>query len=249
MHSPTKENPPLISIIIVVFNGEKYIEQSITSVINQDYKNIELIIIDGASKDNTLQIIGKYKNRISKIISEPDSGIYNAMNKGLSLCSGDWIYFLGSDDKFISKNIISTIFKQDFVSNTAIVFGNVKNQDGKRIYSKFNWKILLHNSLHHQSVFYRKEIFKDFKYNENFKIISDYELNLILFLKKIKYVKLDIDIAVCQDGGASTTAENFKLFINETNTIRNIYFKGYLNIFFKALFDIKCRIHHAIRHI
>ena len=89
---------PLISIITVCYNSEKTIERSIQSIINQSYKNIEFIIIDGSSSDNTLEIIDKYKEMISIKISEKDSGIYDAFNKGLNICNGDLIGFVNSDD-------------------------------------------------------------------------------------------------------------------------------------------------------
>ena len=89
---------PLISVITVVLNGEKYLEESILSVIKQTYENVELIIIDGGSTDKTLNIIRKYENSIDFWISEQDSGIYNAMNKGIKLSTGDFIGFVGSDD-------------------------------------------------------------------------------------------------------------------------------------------------------
>ena len=91
-------NKPLISVIIVVLNGEKYLEQSILSVIKQTYVNVEIIIIDGGSTDKTVDIIRKYENSIDFWISDKDSGIYNAMNKGIRLSTGDFIGFVGSDD-------------------------------------------------------------------------------------------------------------------------------------------------------
>ena len=87
-----------ISIVTVVYNNEDTIEQAILSVINQTYPDIEYILIDGQSTDNTLNIINKYKNQVSKIISEPDNGIYDAMNKGLKKCTGDLVGILNSDD-------------------------------------------------------------------------------------------------------------------------------------------------------
>ncbi len=91
-------NAPLISIITVVYNGEKYLKQAIESVINQTYKNIEYIIIDGGSTDNTLNIIKNYHQNISKWVSEPDNGLYDAMNKGIKLATGELIGMVNSDD-------------------------------------------------------------------------------------------------------------------------------------------------------
>ncbi|MFN7014655.1 MAG: glycosyltransferase family 2 protein, partial [Bacteroidia bacterium] len=100
-----------ISIITVTFNSAKTIEQTIQSVIKQAYSNVEYIIIDGASQDETLNIIERYRNKISVVVSEKDSGIYNAMNKGLKLATGDIIGILNSDDFYADENVLSDVAK------------------------------------------------------------------------------------------------------------------------------------------
>src|ERR1700761_9527684 len=114
-----------ISIITVVYNNEKFIEDAINSVLSQDYKDIEYIIIDGASTDKTLQLVNKYSNNIKKIISEPDEGLYDAMNKGVNLAAGDVIGILNSDDIYYDNSIISEIM-QVFKNNSEAdaVYGN-----------------------------------------------------------------------------------------------------------------------------
>jgi glycosyltransferase involved in cell wall biosynthesis len=97
---------PLFSIITVVYNAGATLEETILSVVNQGLRNYEYIIIDGGSDDNTLAIINKYKSSIAKFISEPDEGIYDAMNKSLKYASGRWLFFLGADDVFCEKNTL-----------------------------------------------------------------------------------------------------------------------------------------------
>ena len=104
------EDKPLISIITVVFNGEKYLEETIQSVINQTYSNVEYIIIDGGSSDGTLDIIKKYEERIDYWVSEKDKGIYDAMNKGIDVASGEWINFMNAGDGFYADDVLDKIF-------------------------------------------------------------------------------------------------------------------------------------------
>ena len=101
---------PLITVVTVVFNGEATLEQTIQSVVNQTYDNVEYIIVDGGSKDRTLDIIKKYEDRIDYWQSEPDKGIYDAMNKGIELANGDWINFMNSGDSFYNECVIKNIY-------------------------------------------------------------------------------------------------------------------------------------------
>ena len=115
-----------ISIITVCFNASQTIEATIKSVVGQTYSNIEYIIVDGLSTDNTLKIVGKYKHRIAKIVSEKDKGLYDAMNKGVKMAKGQIVYFLNADDVLVDKNIIREImeeFEKD--SKLDLVFGEI----------------------------------------------------------------------------------------------------------------------------
>ena len=128
---------PLISIITAVYNGEKHLEQTIQSIINQTYHNIEYIIIDGGSTDGTLDIIEKYKDKLSYWISEKDEGISDAFNKGVKAANGDYINFQGDGDGFIADDVIEKVFhnidpKQDTFISTRI---QRVDMDGKKIFS------------------------------------------------------------------------------------------------------------------
>ena len=130
-----------ISIITVCFNSELNIEETIKSIINQDYGNIEYVIVDGKSNDNTLKIINKYKVKYSiKLLSESDNGIYDAMNKGIDIVTGDYIIFMNSGDKFVDNSVISNfvkLLKDDYYQ---IYYGNIINTlEGEILNkSKFN---------------------------------------------------------------------------------------------------------------
>ena len=113
----------IISIVTVTYNSVHNIEETILSVINQTYQNIEYIIIDGGSVDGTMNIVKKYKNSIDYIVSEKDNGIYDAMNKGIQIASGKWINFLNSGDTFYNKKVIENISFKNY-ENHVIIYGN-----------------------------------------------------------------------------------------------------------------------------
>lgn len=181
-----------VSIITVTYNSEKTLQRTIDSVINQDYKYIEHIIMDGGSADGTIEIINKNQAYIAKSISEKDSGIYEALNKGITLSTGDIIGILNSDDVFAGSNIISKVVECFERNNSDILYGNLKyvsksQQENKTIrYWKsnaFNPKKLKYGWMPpHPTLFCKKEIFKRYGlYNESLKIASDYDFILRIF--------------------------------------------------------------------
>jgi len=123
-------NQPVISIITVTFNAANVVEKTIQSVVSQTYDKLEYLIIDGASKDNTMDIVDRYRDQIERrgrIVSEPDKGLYDAMNKGASLATGDWVLFMNADDEFIDSNVVADVAA--FIEKhpeADIVFGNTE---------------------------------------------------------------------------------------------------------------------------
>jgi glycosyltransferase involved in cell wall biosynthesis len=129
-----------VSIVTVAYNSQQHIEDTIKSVLSQSYNKIEYIIIDGASKDNTINIVNKYKDKISCIISEPDKGIYDAMNKGIDNATGDIIGFLNSDDIFYDNEVVANIVN-GFDEKTDCIIANiafVKSSDLNSITRKYS---------------------------------------------------------------------------------------------------------------
>ncbi len=174
-----------ISIITVCYNSANWIKQSIESVINQDYKDIEYIIIDGNSQDDTKKIIENYSDRITRFISEPDHGIYNAMNKGIKIASGDYIYFLGSDDYLIDNQVISNAV--DFINKNPkyeFIYGNIEVRSSKApayIHKPsspaYVLEELICGCLPHQASLAHSSLFCDQKiglFSERYKSASDY---------------------------------------------------------------------------
>jgi len=175
---------PLVSIITAVFNGERFLEQTITSVLNQTYDRIEYIIVDGGSTDGTLDIIRNYQDHISCWISESDNGVYDAWNKGIDLANGQWISFIGSDDVFYNnavENYIQYIFQTgtpdlDYISSKAkLVDDDLKVL--RTIGKHWEWKkFQRYNNLAHVGSFHSKRLFDKYgRYDCQYEIAGDYE--------------------------------------------------------------------------
>ncbi|HPZ07361.1 MAG TPA: glycosyltransferase family 2 protein [Candidatus Eremiobacteraeota bacterium] len=177
-----------VSIITVCKNSEKTIEKTIKSVIFQTYNHIEYIIIDGKSTDNTINIINKYRDKIEHFISEPDSGIYEAMNKGIKKATGDYCLFLNSDDYLYDNKVMERVFQKHY--NYDIIYGNTLFDYGngklilKKEPEKISYYFLYLGGLAHPGQFIQRKLFTEYGlYNESYKLSSDYELQLRLLVK------------------------------------------------------------------
>ena len=232
----------LISVIIVVFNGERHLERAVASVVEQDYEHRELIIIDGGSTDGTPGIIKKYQDAVAYWVSEPDNGIYDAMNKGLDAATGDWIYFLGSDDVLYDRHTLGVV--SAFLDpKMSLAFGDIMYHNRGIVKSRFNPFTLLHNTIHHQGAFYNARLFRDWRYDAGIRLIADYELNLRIYLERMKYRHIDAVIAICDEGGQSR--EDLERAFSETNMVRNKYLHGFIGRMLSLLYSIKFRINRG----
>jgi glycosyltransferase involved in cell wall biosynthesis len=174
-------NHPLISIITVVYNCVNTLEKTILSVVHQDFYNFEYIIIDGGSTDGTLEIIKKYQDNIKLWISESDKGIYDAMNKGVKIAKGDYLYFLGGDDLLFSNSVLYNISIK-LTDKNKIYYGNVLFKTRNVIYdNKFSSLKIVTRNISHQSIFYPREIFDKYSFDIKYRIFADYALNLKLY--------------------------------------------------------------------
>lgn len=196
---------PLISIITVAFNASATIEQTILSVINQTYSAIEYIIIDGASKDGTIDILNKYKSKIALLISEPDQGIYDAMNKAIGLAKGKWLLFMNSGDRLVNDNVINNTFAQSIPDYIDLIYSDWYFCDffidRDKLYPvKANYE---EGNLLHQSVIYKKKLHNEFgNYIVTHKIIvSDYIFFNII--PKERYFNSAVPISINDRNGIS----------------------------------------------
>jgi len=192
---------PKVSIIIPVLNQKQLLEKAIESILNQNFTNYEIIIIDGESEDGTLDVIRKYKNKIAYWESSEDKSVYEAMNKAIAKTNGDWLYFLGADD-CLTDNIFSNIFSNN-LDGFEIIFGNIKYQDNTAFKGGFSNKLFLKNSIHHQGALYHKRCFYGRSFNTSYSILADYDLNIQLFLEQKKALYFNTDFAICGNTGIS----------------------------------------------
>jgi len=216
-----------VSIITVCYNRKATIAQSIQSVLDQDYPDIEYIIIDGNSSDGTQAIIESYSDKITRYISEPDKGMYDAINKGLRLASGDIIGLMHSDDVFYDSSVVSKIVGTFLASTTAdAVYGDgiyVTNDENEkivrnRIGGQYDYNKLKSGWLPlHPTVYIRKSVIEKYgDYNLDFKIASDTEFLLrYLFKHKINIVYLKEYFVKMRMGGLSTDHKRFVQVLKE----------------------------------
>ena len=217
-----------ISIVTVSFNGAETIRDTIESVLNQTYSDIEYIVVDGNSSDNTLDIIKEYEPDFSgrmHWVSEPDKGLYDAMNKGIHLATGDFVGILNSDDTFFNTEVIEVLANFHQQNDLDASVGNIvqHSAEGKllRIYSAKNWspqKLKIGFMPPHPSIFFKRELFEKLGYYHlDFVISADYELIVRFFLKhKIIWRYSGITTTTMLVGGLSSSGyKSYQLISQE----------------------------------
>lgn len=244
-------NNTSITIVTVCYNAVTTIEQTILSVINQTFTNIEYIIIDGGSIDGTIDIIKKYAKNISVWISEPDKGIYDAMNKGIELATGQWINFMNSGDLFYNSNTLNNIFGKKII-NADIIYGDrLSRCSFGEFYHKVDSldKFNKFFPLFHQSIFIKTEVAKKNKFDLKYKICADYNQMYQLYKNNYSFYYIPISMSICEcENGISTIIENQVQRMSENELIVNgkISFKA--KILFK-LIPVKLFMKSIVRFI
>ncbi len=215
-----------ISVITICFNCEKTINKTVDSVIKQNFSNYEYIIIDGKSNDKTLEVLEKYKSKISRIISEKDEGLYDAINKGINNSNGDIIVLLHGNDMFASSEVLSKIsnfFSKnkdiDVILSNLTIKSDLENGKKLRFYNCRNfrpWMLRIGYSPAHLSAFFKKDAMDEVGiYNNDFKIAGDFDYFVRSFLiKNLKYKYLDENLIYMSTGGIS--GSGLKSYINSS---------------------------------
>ena len=216
-----------VSVITVVYNGEKTIAEAINSVLSQDYDNIEYIIVDGASKDGTMSIVNQFGNKISKVVSEPDKGLYDAMNKGLALATGDVIGILNADDLYANNQVVSAIvstFEQnqelDAVSSDVAIYKEENFSRPWRYYAAKSfrlWQFRLGIQPPHPGFFVKRTVYEKYgNFDTQYRISADFDLLLrFLYIHKTKTKYIDLLSVKMRDGGLSSQGLKSKILMNK----------------------------------
>lgn len=214
--------PPLVSVILVCKNPGPSLEAAVDGVLAQVGTTIELVVIDGASTDGSAEWLESRRSVFSELLSEPDGGVYEAMNKGLRRVRGHWVLFLGADDRLASN---STLLEMaPFLTSAAqVVVGNASFSDG-RVYSlRPIEEAVRRNFCHHQATFYRRITIHDQEgFDTSYRIMGDYDLNLRLLRSGAKFKAAPVQVAICGSGGLSDSG-SWRGYREEI-TIRHRYF-------------------------
>lgn len=203
--SETISLPPKISIGLVVYNGAEHIRGALDSIVRLPYKNIELIVVDGGSQDGTQNILQEYSEHIAVLISEPDKGIFDAMNKVGSVASGDWLIFLGCDDMLLDTfgNIAKQMSDPHTVYYGDVIIRSSGNNFGG-VFSKFR---LMRENLCHQSIFYPRAVYQNYAYSLNYQLWADYYYNLVLMGSGFQFVYTGVVVSIFNDKGRSSSGD------------------------------------------
>lgn len=220
----------MITIVIPTYNAQETLARAIDSVIAQTFLQYELLIIDGNSKDETLKIIKQYQEKNDKIkfISEPDKGIYDAMNKGIALAKNEWIYFLGSDDYLYADDILGKIAETINNSNCDVIYGSVFNQSIQGKYDgEFNFEKICRDGICHQAIFYKKNILQNLGcYDITMKAYAHIYLDKLLFANpKIKWQYIDEIVAYYSADGFSKSFFDISYWTKAENLLNENYAK------------------------
>jgi len=209
-------NPPTISIITPTYNCGATLEKMLRSIVNQQYRPIEHLLIDGGSDDETVAIILSMQKRYPhiRLVVEQDKGLYDAMNKGIDLSVGTWLYFIGGDDELIDDRVLSDLYERGYFSQKKVFYGNVLIKGNsawakdKTIYDgPFDLKKLLTKNICHQAMFYPRQIIREIGYfNRKYHVTADWDFNLRCFAHQ-DFLYVDKTIALFNSGGASSTKE------------------------------------------
>lgn len=239
----------ILSVVIPTFNSALTIDKCLESLVCQTYQDFEICIIDADSSDGTLARVNQFHSKFQniRIISEPDSGIYDAMNKGIRFSKGEWIYFLGSDDEMYSNDIFSTIFLNESNLEVDILYGNVCSKLLGDCYDgEFSLDKLYTKNICHQAIFTRRHVFEKVgSFDVRYKVLADYDFNIRCFCApQIKRKFIDCIISNYSGDGFSSFNEDL-LFMSHKPLI--FLKKGFIHLSFENQINIFRSLKHQLK--
>jgi putative colanic acid biosynthesis glycosyltransferase len=217
---------PSVSVIIACKNSAPKLADAITSVRDQRGVATELIIVDGGCADATAAVLAAQRPYLSKLISEPDTGIYDAMNKGIAAATGDWVLFLGADDRLVGAQILSEAMNWARKTESGVLGGEAAYDDGRifRLHRRFN--PIFRNFVHHQATFYRRSLFEENgHFDATLRIMGDYDFNVRLWKNRVRFKPFPLRISAC--GAAGISGSGSWLVYREEITVRHRYFPAW----------------------
>lgn len=207
-----------LSIIVPNYNSGELLHKLLRSIELQTYVDYELLIVDNDSESSTKEIAKQYCDKYDNwfFFSEKDHGIYDAINKGIQLASGRWIYIIGSDDYLMNQNVLYQLFANRRIEECDMFYGDVLwGPTGAKYDGKFNWIKLFEKNICHQAIFYKKKLFESFGlYNMRYPQLADYEFNLKLFNSAQVNIRY-IDVVIAYFSGTGVSRDNNDPFKKE----------------------------------
>lgn len=242
-----EEAKTFYSIIIPTLNSASTLNECLTSIFNQTFQDFEVIIIDGHSTDQTIDIANNFGSQVN-IVEARTKGIYNAMNEGVDFANGEWLYFLGSDDKLYDENVLEKCYYGIEGISTQVFYGNAIGTASKKITKSPDKLSLIRTGFHHQCFFYNKTLFLDgMRFNPLFKVSADYYFTLIELLnKKRNFTYIDLMICEYGENGFSSTNVDYLFFSKHFALIKHTT-KEFLDVDFgpELMTSINCCLYLA----
>lgn len=221
-----------LSIITINYNNCGGLKRTINSVVSQSYSDLEYLIIDGGSTDGSVAVIKEFENHLYYWVSEPDNGVYHAMNKGLNSAKGDFVFFLNSGDIFYDENVITKLLKTLTIDDD-LVYGDVLLKHERNHWERLQvhpetlpFSYFYKGTICQQACFFKRSLFDSiFYFNETYKIISDWEfLVYALYIKGVKYRKIEVVISIYDMEGISSTPELRYISNQERDQVLTAFF-------------------------
>jgi glycosyltransferase involved in cell wall biosynthesis len=238
---------PVISVVLVCKNPGPRLPAALESVWAQQNASCEIIVIDGGSTDGTREWLEAHRGRLAVLISEADAGAYAAMNKGVRFARGDWLLFLGADDRLAGNDVLARVAAQIAPGTTSVYAGEAVYSDGRIYRPARRFRPMCRNFVHHQAAFYHRMRFAGAGYDATLTCQADYDLNLRLWRSGVRFTPLLLRVAECGVGGLSDAGRwsNYR----EEITVRHRHFPAWQCWFWDALSVVRYLRKLALRPV